>query len=186
MKMAKTNLTQSTYLHGVFLQIFDLGILLTGESGIGKSEIALGLLHRDHRLIADDSILLKKTDPNTLIGECPPLLKNFLEVRGLGILNIEAMFGDTAIVESKSLDLIIHLINTSSEELKACDRLNGCYQQRQILDIDIPEVTIPVAAGRNLSVLVEVAVRNHVLKTNGYNPVEEFLERQSILMENRK
>ncbi len=174
---------QVTTLHGVFLDVLGLGVLLTGSSGIGKSELALGLINRGHRLVADDAVELSKTSTDTLTGYCPQLLQDFLEVRGLGIINIRIMFGDTAIKEKQRLQLIIKVVAFDAEELKAIDRLHGTYRQQRILDVDIPEVTIPVAPGRNLAVLVEGAVRNEILKRTGYKASEEFTARQRQLME---
>ena len=169
--------------HGVFLDVLGAGVLLTGASGIGKSELALGLINRGHRLIADDAVNLHQTSHDTLIGKCPELLQDFLEVRGLGILNIRIMFGDTSIKPSKKLQLIVNIVSFDDEELKNIDRLHGMYRHCSILDIDIPEVTIPVAPGRNLAVLVESAVRNQVLINTGYNASQEFIKRQKALME---
>jgi HPr kinase/phosphorylase len=178
--MAKTKIITK---HGVFLDVLGAGVLLTGASGIGKSELALGLVNRGHRLIADDAVELHRTSGHSLMGTCPELLQDFLEVRGLGILNIRVMFGDTAIKTSKKLQLIIHIVAFDHEELKNMDRLHGMYRQRSILNVNVPEVTIPVAPGRNLSVLVESAVRNQVLMNTGYHASQEFIKRQKILME---
>ena len=157
-------------------------MLLTGASGIGKSELALGLINRGHRLIADDAVDLHQASHDTLIGTCPEVLQDFLEVRGLGILNIRVMFGDTAIKTSKKLQLIANIVAFDDKELRSIDRLHGMYRQCNILGIDIPEVTIPVAPGRNLSVLVESAVRNQVLINTGYNASQEFIKRQKALL----
>lgn len=170
--------------HGVFLDVLGLGVLLTGESGIGKSELALGLINRGHRLIADDAVQFKKTTEDTLMGSCPELLQDFLEVRGLGILNIRVMFGDTAIKENKRLQLIINVVEFNSQELQNIDRLHGLYRTIQLIDVPVPEVTIPVAPGRNLAVLVESAVRNQVLRHTGYEASLEFSSRQKQLMNN--
>lgn len=169
--------------HGVFLDVLGVGVLLTGDSGIGKSELALGLINRGHRLVADDAVELHERGTDTLVGQCPEILQDFLEVRGLGILNIRVMFGDTAIKAQKNLQLIVHIVAFNNEELKNIDRLHGLYRECTILNVTIPEVTIPVAPGRNLAVLVESAVRNHVLMNTGYNAREEFTKRQKILME---
>lgn len=173
----------SVTLHGVFMDVSGFGVLLRGNSAIGKSEMALGLINRGHRLIADDAVDFKRVGSETLIGSCPPLLQDFLEVRGLGILNIRVMFGDTAIKDSKRLQLIVHMATFDQEELKLIDRLHGMYRTETILDVAIPEVTIPVAPGRNLAVLIETAVRNQVLKHNGYNASHEFIARQQQFMQ---
>lgn len=179
----KTQLPDSRSIHGVFLDVLDLGVLLTGVSGIGKSEIALGLINRGHRLIADDAVLFTRQDNQQVIGSCSPVLQDFLEVRGLGILNIRAMFGDSAIKPSKQLDLIVNIISISSIELQHLDRLNGMHRNYDMLGIDIPEVSIPVAPGRNLSILIEGAVRNQILKAKGYNAGHDFTERQRTFIE---
>jgi HPr kinase/phosphorylase len=172
----------TTTVHGVFLDVLGFGVLLRGASAIGKSELALGLLNRGHRLVADDAVDIKQVSPDTLIGSCPPLLQDFLEVRGLGILNIRVMFGDNAIKTSKRLQLIVKLATFSDDELKLIDRLHGMYRLEHILEVPVPEVTIPVAPGRNLAVLIETAVRNQVIKHNGYDASNEFILRQHQLM----
>lgn len=177
------NSTPSMIRHGVFLDVLGIGVLLTGASGIGKSEIALGLVNRGHRLIADDAVHLLFAGNDTLLGKCPPLLQDYLEVRGLGILNIRVMFGDTAIREQKRLQLIVNLMSFTDDELRNIDRLHGMYRNCSLLGVDIPEVTIPVGPGRNLAVLVEGAVRNQVLKNTGYYASEEFISRQKEIME---
>jgi len=174
---------KSLTMHGVFLDVLGVGVLLVGASGIGKSEIALGLINRGHRLVADDAVVFSLANNETLIGNCPELLQDFLEVRGLGILNIRVMFGDTAIKESKRLQLVVKLVTLGDRELQQIDRLYGMYRTRTILDLEVPEVTLPVAPGRNLSVLVEGAVRNQVLKNTGYNASQEFINRQNKMME---
>ncbi len=181
--MSEKNST--TTLHGVFLNVFDLGVLLTGPSGIGKSELGLSLIARGHSLIADDAVHFKRQENNVLLGTCHPILKDFLEVRGLGPLNIRAMYGDKAIKDHKVLDLIIYVNKLSDTELVNIDRLHGLYRSCDILDVTIPEVTVPVAAGRDLVVLVEAAVLNQKLKSKGYHSSEEFIQRQEkFLQEN--
>lgn len=166
-------------LHGVFLEVNGIGVLLTGGSGVGKSELALELISRGHRLIADDAPEFARIAPDTLSGTCPPTIKHFLEVRGLGILNIQAMFGDSAIKDIKYLRLIVHLEKMTDEEIHDIDRLRGSHQKRNLLGVEIEQVTLPVAPGRNLAVLVEIAVRNHILALKGYNAAEEFIARQA-------
>ena len=155
-----------------------IGVLLTGSSGIGKSELALELLSRGHRLIADDSPEFFLAEPEIISGGCPPALQDFLEVRGLGILNIRTMFGDSAMRETKYLRLIIHLQSFTDDELQNIDRLRGSHQRKTILDVHIPQITIPVAPGRNMAVIVEVAIRNHILAMKGYNAAEDFILKQ--------
>jgi len=175
--------TKQTMLHGVFIDALGIGVLLTGVSGIGKSELALGLINRNHRLVADDSVIFTCADNKKIIGHCPPALQDFLEVRGLGILNIRAMFGDTAIKEQKQLQLVVHIISISNEELHNIDRLHGLHRHFEVLGVQVPEVSIPVAPGRSLAVLIEGAVRNHVLKMTGYHASKEFENRHQQLLE---
>ncbi len=167
-----------TTFHGVFMEVIGIGVLITGDSGIGKSEVALELLNRGHRLIADDTPEFSRVALDTLSGSCPPVLQDFLEVRGLGVINVREMFGDSAMKQSKYLRLIIHFKHMTDEDLNRIDRLHGSAQHCSILDVDIPQITLPVAPGRSLAVLVEGAVRNHILSYRGYNAAQHFMERQ--------
>ncbi len=176
-------LAESTTLHGVFLDVLEMGVLVTGASAIGKSELALELISRGNGLIADDIVELYRISPDTLEGRCPAVLRDFLEVRGIGILNIRTIFGETAVRPRKLLKLMVHLEDHSNEAFSELDRLqvNATYQE--ILGVPVRKVTIPVAAGRNLAVLVEAAVRNFVLNQRGIDSTKEFIERQTKLME---
>ena len=176
-------LAESTTLHGVFLDVLEMGVLITGASAIGKSELALELISRGNGLVADDIVELFRISPDTIEGRCPAVLRDFLEVRGIGILNIRTIFGETAVRPRKLLKLIVHLEDHSHEAFSELDRLqvNATYQD--ILSVPIRKVTIPVAAGRNLAVLVEAAVRNFVLNQRGIDSTKEFIERQQKLME---
>ena len=176
-------LAESTTLHGVFLDVLEMGVLITGASAIGKSELALELISRGNGLIADDIVELSRISPDTIEGRCPDVLRDFLEVRGIGILNIRTIFGETAVRPRKLLRLIVNLEDHSNEAFSDLDRLqvNATYQE--VLAIPIRKVTIPVAAGRNLAVLVEAAVRNFVLNQRGIDSTKEFIERQQQLME---
>lgn len=176
-------LGDSKIIHGVFMEVMGIGVLLTGPSGIGKSELALELISRGHRLIADDAPEFRRSAPDIIRGSCPILLKDFLEVRGLGILNVRAMFGDTSIVETKRLRLIVHIDSISDDTLWEIDRIGGSQRKKTILGIKIPEVHIPVAPGRNVAVIIEAAVRNHVLYLNGYNAADDFIKRQQKLID---
>ncbi len=169
-------------LHGVFMEVMGTGVLITGESSIGKSELALELLTRGHRLIADDAPEFARSAPDTLTGTCPEMLRDFLEVRGLGILNVRAMFGASSIKPNRNLRLIIVL--QDMEDAIKMDRLHGSKRMRSILDVEIPEITLPVGPGRNLAVLLETAVRNHILNTKGYDASQAFIERQKRRLEN--
>jgi HPr kinase/phosphorylase len=180
------SLANRTTLHGVFLEVNGIGVLLTGDSGMGKSELALELITRGHRLIADDAPEFARIAPDILSGSCPPAIRHFLEVRGLGVLNVQAMFGDSAIKDSKYLRLIVNLEKMSDEQLQQIDRLRGSHQTRSVLGVDVEQVTLPVAPGRNLAVLVEVAVRNHILALKGYNAAEAFMMRQAQHINNNE
>jgi HPr kinase/phosphorylase len=168
-------------LHGVFMEVMGTGVLITGESSIGKSELALELITRGHRLIADDATEFSRIAPDALLGTCPEMLRDFLEVRGLGILNVRAMFGASAIKQQRNLRLIIVLQDL--EEAVQMDRLHGSKQIRTIQGVDIPQITLPVGPGRNLAVLLEAAVRNHVLNVKGYDASQAFIERQKRRLE---
>lgn len=170
-------------IHGVFMEVMGAGILLTGESGVGKSELALELLTRGHRLIADDITEFALVAPDTLEGICPELIQDFMEVRGLGIVNVRALFGDSAVKLRKNLRLIVHLEPMQTEQVKASDRLRGLHRRRKILGVEIPEVTLPVALGRNMAVLVECTVRDHLLRLKGYDAVQDFEDLQRRMIE---
>ena len=176
-------LAESTTLHGVFLDVLEMGVLITGASAIGKSELALELISRGNGLVADDIVELYRISPDTIEGRCPAVLRDFLEVRGIGVLNIRTIFGETAVRPRKLLKLIVHLEDHGHEAFSDLDRLqvNATYQD--VLSVPIRKVTIPVAAGRNLAVLVEAAVRNFVLNQRGIDSTKEFIERQQKLME---
>ena len=174
-------LAPSTILHGVFLEVLGLGVLISGDPSVGKSELALELITRGHRLVADDALEVYAVSPDTLEGRCPTMLQDFMEVRGLGVLNIRRLFGETAVKHKKNVKLIIHL--TPADQWHTVDRLDMKAETREILGVSIPEVRIPVAVGRNLAVLVEVAVRNHILRLRGLNSAAEFTERQRTMMQ---
>lgn len=169
---------ESASFHGVFIEVQGFGVLIQGNPAIGKSELALELISRGHRLVADDIIDFFRVAPDRLEGRCPQLLQDFLEVRGLGVLNIRALFGDNAVKPTKPLDLIIQLEMADKLALEKLDRLKIKSQHEKILGVKIPRITIPVAAGRNIAVLVEVAIRNHVLLLRGVNATRQFMQRQ--------
>lgn len=170
-------------LHGVFMEVMGIGVLLTGDSGVGKSELALELISRGHRLIADDAPEFSRTTPETITGTCPEMLRDFLEVRGLGVINVRAMFGDSAVRNTEQLCLIVHLQQMNDKQIRTMERTVNETSTRSVLEVDIPELTLPVAPGRNLAVLVEGAVRNHILRIGGYNAAHIFRERQRRQME---
>jgi HPr kinase/phosphorylase len=176
-------LAESTTLHGVFLDVLELGVLITGASAIGKSELALELISRGNGLVADDIVELYRISPDTVEGRCPDVLRDFLEVRGIGVLNIRTIFGETAIRPRKLLRLIVHLEDHGHETFSQLDRLKVDATFQEVLGVPIRRVTIPVAAGRNLAVLVEAAVRNFVLNQRGIDSTKEFIDRQQKLMD---
>lgn len=169
-------------MHGVFMEVNAIGVLITGPSGIGKSELALELITRGQRLVADDAPLFSRIAPETINGTCPAALQDFLEVRGLGVINVRQLFGDSAIKINKYLRLIVRLEPMEKDSLLQIDRLEGSYRTVRLLDVDIPEITVPVAPGRNLAVLLECAARNHMMRISGYNAAEEFSQRQLQLV----
>ncbi len=176
-------LAESTSVHGVFMEVLGTGVLFKGDAGVGKSELALELVTRGHRLVADDVVELKHVAPDILEGSCPTLIRDFLEVRGLGILNIRFLFGETAVKLQKNLKLIVELVRPEDVGEIGLNRLDMVASSETILDVVIPKVRIPVAAGRNLAVLIEVAVRDHILKSRGINPVDQFMARQQAAIE---
>lgn len=164
--------------HGVFLDVLGMGVLITGESGVGKSELALELISRGSGLVADDVVELYHIAPETLEGRSPELLKDFLEVRGLGMLNIRTIFGETAVRRRKNLKLIVKLEKPVGGAVPGVERLPLNASSEEILGVDVRTVQLPVAAGRNLAVLVEAAVRNYVLQLRGIDSTQEFIQRQ--------
>lgn len=179
-------LADSVNVHGVMLEVNGIGVMLTGNSAVGKSELALELITRGHRLIADDVVDLYKVSPDTLESQCPPMLQDFLEVRGLGVLNVRTLFGEPAVKLKKNLKLIVRLQAQVDGGQDNISRLDMQESSEMILGVEIPKVYIPVAAGRNLAVLVEVATRNYILRARGINSAEDFIARQqAILQENQ-
>ncbi len=182
-KLART-LAPRVTLHGVFMEIYSIGVLITGESGSGKSELALELITRGHRLVADDAPEFTQIAPDVLDGTCPELLHDMLELRGLGVLNIRQMFGDTAVKRNKYLRMIVHLSKPSLEpKPDGMERLTGDVGIRRVLDLDVPMITLPVMAGRNLAVLTEAATRTHLLRSKGVDPAAAFMARHSHFLE---
>ncbi|MDT8363173.1 MAG: HPr(Ser) kinase/phosphatase [Nitrosomonas sp.] len=177
------NLAPTISCHGVLLDVLGMGVMITGESGVGKSELALELISRGHGLVADDVIELSRIGPETLEGCCPPLLRDFIEVRGLGMLNIRTIFGETAVRRRKNMKLIVYLEKSTSSEIGAYERLPLSNLNEEILNVRIRKVTIPVAAGRNLAVLVEAAVRNYILQLRGIDSTQDFVRRHELEMD---
>ena len=180
-------LARRTTLHGTLLEVYSIGVLIMGEAGTGKSELALELVTRGHRLIADDAPEFTQIAPDVIDGTCPELLRDLLEVRGLGVLDMRAMYGHTAVKRNKYLRLIIELMPFESYATSdPMQRLTGIAGVRRVLDVDVPLITLPVAPGRNLAVLVEAAVRQHILKSQGLDPAQIFLDRQAHQMRRRR
>lgn len=167
-------LAPETLIHGVLVDVYGIGILITGSSGIGKSETALELIKRGHRLVADDAVVIRQVSDNTLVGSAPPLLRHLLEIRGLGVLNAMTLFGAGAIRPFKKLVMVVHL--ESWRDDVAYDRLGIDEETVRILDTELPSITVPVRPGRNLAVILEVAAMNHRLKRMGFDAARNFAD----------
>ncbi len=171
-----------TTMHGVFMDILGLGVLITGESGLGKSELGLELISRGHGLVADDAVDLYRINQTTIEGRCPELLQNLLEVRGIGLLDIRAIFGETAVRRKMRLKLIVHLVRRETME-RDYERLPTEPLLQDVLGIPVRKAVIQVVAGRNIAVLVEAAVRNTILQLRGIDTYNEFVRRHRDLMD---
>ncbi|TKJ34371.1 HPr(Ser) kinase/phosphatase [bacterium (candidate division B38) B3_B38] len=168
-------LAPRTSLHGDLMDVYGIGVLIIGESGIGKSECALDLIVRGHRLVADDMIEIKRRAGNILMGSGPELIRHQMELRGLGLISIKDLFGVASIRYEKMVDLVV-LLERWDEEQKY-DRLGIDEKQYEILGVKVPLIRMPVAPGRNISILIEVAARNHLLKLKGYHAARDFVDR---------
>ncbi|MFM8928200.1 MAG: HPr(Ser) kinase/phosphatase [Betaproteobacteria bacterium] len=175
-------LAERTTRHGVFMDILGLGVLLTGESGLGKSELGLELVSRGHGLVADDAVDFFRVSQTAIEGRCPALLMNLMEVRGIGLLDIKAIFGETAVRRKMRLKLIVHLVRRETME-REFERLPHEPLYEEVLGLPVRKVVIAVDAGRNLAVLVEAAVRNTVLQLRGIDTYQEFLSRHQAALE---
>lgn len=175
------HLVPSTFVHGVFLEIHGMGVLLIGESGVGKSECALDLITRGHSLVADDRVSIKRYPSEDLVGYCEEGLRHHMELRGLGIINVQDLFGLAAVRERKGLDLVVELEHW--REGYPYDRLGLDETIYEILGVPVPYIKMPVALGRNVSILVEIAARNHVLKMQGHHSAREFTRKLQEQME---
>ena len=167
--------------HGVFVEVYGEGVLLIGESGIGKSEAAVELIKRGHRLVADDAVEIKRADSHTLIGSAPELIRYYIELRGIGIIDVRRIFGSGAVKLSEEIDLVVQIENWDKD--RVYDRLGVDSHTINILGVDVPLITIPVRPGRNLAVILEVAAMNNRQKKMGYNSSLEFAEQIDKRME---
>ncbi|PZE19296.1 HPr(Ser) kinase/phosphatase [Paenibacillus xerothermodurans] len=168
----ENKLAPSTTIHGVLVDVYGIGMLISGSSGIGKSETALELVKRGHRLIADDAVEIRQTADHVLIGNAPELIRHLLEIRGVGIINMMTLFGAGAIRNVKKISVVVKLETWQQD--KQYDRLGLDEETTRIIDTDLPLVTIPVRPGRNLAVIIEVAAMNYRLKRMGYNAALQF------------
>jgi HPr kinase/phosphorylase len=182
-KYLEERLLPVDHLHGVLMDVYGVGVLLLGKSGIGKSECALDLVIRGHRLVADDVVQIRKKMPSALVGSAPDPLQFRMEIRGLGVINIKDLFGISAIRNKKIVNLVIELVEWETSE--EYDRLGIEEQVKTIIDVDLPYLKIPVRFGRNLTSIIEVAARNFLLRGMGYNSTREFEERLLARMEPR-
>ena len=172
LNLLEERLTETTSIHGVLVDVLGIGMLIRGKSGVGKSECALDLIAKGHRLVADDMVVVTKRPPNIIIGSSPDLIRYHMEIRGLGIINIKDIFGNTAVRVEKQIDMVVELVEWESN--REYDRLGFDQETYSVLDVDLPNVTLPVSSGRNMTTIIEVAARNHILRIMGRNPALEF------------
>lgn len=171
----KDELAPSITRHGVFVEIYGEGILIVGDSGIGKSEAAIELIKRGHRLIADDAVVIKRVDSKTLMGSAPELIRNYIELRGIGVVDVRRIFGLSSVKWSEKIDLIVQL--ETWKPGTEYDRIGNEYHYMDILDVKVPHITVPIQPGRNLAVILEVAAMNNRQKRQGYDSAKEFADR---------
>ena len=177
----RSHLAPRTTVHGVLVEIYGEGVLLTGDSGIGKSETALELIKRGHRLIADDAVEIKKIGRDRLVGDAPEMIRYYMELRGIGVVNVRRIYGIGAVKPESGIDLVVHL--EPWEEGKAYDRLGLTSESEAILGVEIPRVTIPVRPGRNLAVILELAAMNNRQKKLGYNAAEALAAEHDAMID---
>ncbi|MBN8253017.1 HPr(Ser) kinase/phosphatase [Priestia flexa] len=177
----ESRLAPSTALHGVLVDIYGIGVLIMGKSGVGKSETALELVKRGHRLVADDCVEIRQEDQDTLVGNAPGLIEHLLEIRGLGIINVMTLFGAGSVRSYKRISLVIQL--ETWDQNKHYDRLGLEEDKMKIIDTDVTKITLPVRPGRNLAVIIEVAAMNFRLKRMGINAAEQFSNRLTDVIE---
>ncbi len=177
----ESKLAPTTAVHGVLVDVYGVGVLITGKSGVGKSETALELVKRGHRLVADDCVEIRQEDGSTLIGTAPELIEHLLEIRGLGIINVMTLFGAGAVLKSKKIALVVHL--ELWDPKKQYDRLGLEEETMKIMDTLVTKITVPVRPGRNLAVIIEVAAMNYRLKKMGVNAAEQFTAKLADVIE---
>ncbi len=170
--LLEERLTESKSVHGVLVDVLGIGILIMGKSGVGKSECALDLISKGHRLVADDMVLMRKILPNNILGSSPDLIRYHMEIRGLGIINIKDIFGNTAVRVEKQVDMVVRLVEWDASH--EYDRLGLDEETYPLFDVELPVITLPVSPGRNMTTIIEVAARNHILRIMGRNPALEF------------
>ncbi|CEP91340.1 HPr kinase/phosphorylase [[Clostridium] sordellii] len=178
-----SKLSPMTTIHGVLVDVFGVGVLIRGESSVGKSETALELIQRGHRLIADDAVEITKVDENILMGQSPEVLRHFMEIRGIGIIDVRSMYGIGAVKDSKVIDLVIRL--ESWNDTTYYDRLGLDKEYEEILGINIEKLVVPVKPGRNTSMILEVAAMNFRQKRMGYDSAKEFTKKLATLIDNK-
>jgi HPr kinase/phosphorylase len=183
-KFLEEKLASTSSLHGVLMDIFGVGVLILGKSGIGKSECALDLILRGHRLVADDMVHIQKRSPSSVFGSGFEVIQHHMEIRGLGIINIRSLFGVEAIRERKKVELVLELMEWDAH--REYDRLGFEEEKFSILGVELPMLRIPVTPARNLTTIIEVAVRNHLLKVMGYDSALEFEKKLLRKMEERR
>jgi len=182
-KFLEAKLASTSSLHGVLMDIFGVGVLILGKSGIGKSECALDLILRGHRLVADDMVHIQKRSPSSVFGSGFEVIQHHMEIRGLGIINIRSLFGVEAIRERKKIELVLELMEWDAH--REYDRLGFEEEKFSILGVELPMLRVPVTPARNLTTIIEVAVRNHLLKVMGYDSALEFEKKLLRKMEER-
>jgi len=173
----KSALAPSITRHGVLVEVYGVGMLLLGESGLGKSEAAVELLKRGHRLVADDAVEIRRVSTGVLMGTAPKLIRNYVELRGIGIINVAKLFGMSAVKDENPIDLVVNIVPWNNNE--TYDRLGMEDKYTEILDVKVPMNTIPITPGRNLAVILEVAAMNCRQRDMGYNPAKEFTEQMN-------
>ena len=178
-----TKLAPHTTIHGVLVDLYGIGVLIKGESSIGKSETALELVQRGHRLVADDAVEIKKVDDSILLGQSPELLRHFLEIRGIGIIDVRSLYGVGAVKNSKGIDIVVHL--ESWDENKYYDRLGLDKEYEEILGVKVEKLVVPVKPGRNTAMVLEVAAMNFRQKGMGYDAAQEFTKKLAQLIDTK-